>query len=91
MKESFSLKTQRNESFRMALTEIRPKMAVANGLLIILAIGTEGFREDYLIGFSYLTWTLFWYHIPLLNRWGRKFCCFPLLLIDMAVTGFILI
>lgn len=91
MKESFSLKTQRNESFRMALTEIRPKMAVANGLLIILAIGAEGFREDYLIGFSYLTWTLFWYLIPLLNRWGRKFCWFPLLLIDMAVTGFMLI
>lgn len=91
MKESFNLKIQRNQGFRMALAEIRPKMAVANGLLIILAVGTEGFRDDYLIGFSYLTWSLFWYLIPLLNRWGSKFWRLPLLLIDMLVTGFMLI
>ncbi|MGE5607015.1 MAG: GGDEF domain-containing protein [Bacteroidota bacterium] len=91
MKESFSLKTQRNQSFRNAFSEIRPKMAIANGLLIILAIGAEGAREDYLIGFSYLTWTLFWYLIPILNRWGGKFWRFPLLLIDMTVTCFMLI
>ncbi len=90
MKESFNLKTQRNQSFRMALAELRPKMAVANGLLIILAIGSEGFREDYLIGFSYLTWSLFWYLVPLLNRWCGKFWRFPLLLIDITVTGFML-
>lgn len=91
MKESFNLKTQRNKSFRMALADIRSKMAVANGLLIILAVGSDGLRNDYLIGFTYLTWSLFWYLIPVLNRWGGKFWRFPLLLIDIMVTGFMLI
>ena len=91
MKDNFNLKNQRNHSFKMALAEIRPKMAVANGLLIILAIGTEGLRDDYLIGFSYFTWSLFWFLIPLLRSWGSKFWRFPLLLIDVLVTGFMLV
>lgn len=91
MEEGFNLKSQRNQAFRISLAEIRHKLAVANGILIILAVGTEGARNDYLICFSYLTWSLFWCLIPMLGRWGLKFLRFPLLLIDMLVTGYMII
>lgn len=90
MKECINLKSQRNKSFRISLAELRLKLAVVNGILLILAVGTEGARDDYLICFSYLTWSLFWYLIPMLNRWGIKFWKYPLLLIDMVVTGYML-
>ncbi len=90
MEESLNLKSQRNQAFRVSLGELRPKMAVVNSVLLILAVGTEGVRDDYLICFSYLTWSLFWYLIPWLNRWSMKFLKFPLLLIDLMVTGYML-
>lgn len=91
MEESFNLKSQRNQAFKISLAEIRHKLAVANGFLIILAVGTEGFRNDYLICFSYLTWSLFWCLIPMLSRWGLKFLRFPLFLIDILVTGYMMV
>ena len=90
MKECFKFKSQRNEGFRISLAELRPKLAVANGMLLILAVGTEGMRDDYLICFSYLTWSLFWYLIPMLSRWGIRIWRYPLILIDMLVTGYML-
>ncbi|NLY73716.1 MAG: diguanylate cyclase [Firmicutes bacterium] len=90
MEESLNLKLQRKQAFKLSLGEIRPKLAVANGLIILLAVGVKGVRSDYLICFSYLTWSLFWSLVPALKRWGTKLLRLPLLLTDLAVTGYMI-
>lgn len=90
MEESFNIQNQRNQAFKISLAEIRHKLAIVNALIIIVAIGTEGDRYDYLTAFSYLTWVLFWYLVPMLNRLGMKFLRFPLIIIDILVTGYML-
>ncbi len=91
MKDNLNVKTQRNQAFKISLAEIRHKIAIVNAVMILLAVGTRGNRYDYLIAFSYLTWSLSWYLIPMLSRLGMKFLRFPLIIIDLLVTGYMLI
>lgn len=90
MEESLNLKIQRNQAFRVSLAEIRKSVAVINGILIILALGTKGARIDYLISFSYLIWSLFWRLVPMLSRLSMKFWRFPLILVDLLINGYML-
>lgn len=88
--EESNVQKQRNQAFKISLAEIRHKLAIVNALLIIVAVGTEGDRYDYLAAFTYLTWVLFWYLVPMLKRLSMKLLRFPLIIIDILVAGYML-
>lgn len=90
MEESLNIRHQRNQAFNISLAKIRHKLAIVIAVTIILAIGTEGDRYDYLIAFSYLTWCLFWYLVPMLRRLGLRFLRYPLIAVDLLITGYML-
>jgi diguanylate cyclase (GGDEF)-like protein len=73
-----------------SLAEIRHQLALAVAVTIIVAIGTDGDRYDYLMAFSYLTWCLFWYLVPMLRRLGLKLLKYPLIATDLLITGYML-
>lgn len=91
MEERLKIKYQRNQTFKSSLAEIRLKFSLVIAVMIILALGTEGDRYDYLIAFSYLTWCLFWYLVPLLRRLSLRIFRFPLITFDLLLTCYMLI
>lgn len=90
MEETLNIKRQRNQAFKISLVEIRHQLALVIAVTLIVAIGTGGDRYDYLLAFSYLTWCLFWYLVPMLRRLGLKIFRFPLFAIDLLIIGYML-
>lgn len=84
------LKRAKDRTFSIALAEIRMEAAMVNAVLIIVALGLNAGRLSYLIAGSYFSLNLLLWLFPQLKRAATRSLRFPLFVVDMAVTGYMI-
>lgn len=82
---------QRKRAFNRSLTDIRMKLALAHSIILGLALGLNGLWLDYVVIASYVIWNIFCQFIPWLKKLVVNSLSFPLLLLDLTITAYIMI
>ncbi|TCL53923.1 diguanylate cyclase (GGDEF)-like protein [Hydrogenispora ethanolica] len=90
MEGNREFKRSRKVAFASSLAEVRIKLAIGNAFLILLTLGANGEKADYLIAGAYLSLNLFSLFIPRCGYWATHILRIPFIIIDLAVTSYMI-
>lgn len=81
----------RNQAFSASLVDMRAKLAVANAILVGIAVSGIGDFVDWLLVFVYFALNVFCVASPFFKRIASGAVCYILLLVDLVFTCFMMI